>query len=786
MKKQSIVIILSLMLSFSFSISQTITLLKRDAVVWSRIQAIGGIVDTSVAVSGWLKVNNDSIKFNVVPLTNRFSVPVLLNDGVTTLIAQIDSMNTIVRSDTLRLTFGYKLRPEALVSSDVTGRKVTLRLQIVENPDSPTLNVSWLEDPKNPVSVQWVSTWNDSATLNMPIVAPQGEYYFTAIIISSDGDTVRARTFVTVDSAAIRPFNIKTDYATWIKSAVIYGITPYIFVGNGKFKDITEKIPDIIELGVNTIWLQPTYATFYKGQGYDVIDYFSVRSDLGTEEDLRTLIRTAHEKGLRVLFDFVPNHTSIKHPYAQQAIQYGEQSHYYDFYQRTLDTAPYSMHYNTRNEGKMNFVYYFWNDLPNLNYDNPEVQRMIIEAGKYWIEKFDIDGYRIDAVWGTNARRPDFMKRFRLSLKSIKPDILLLGEDKATWASSFDERFDVAYDWAASESWVSQWVWAQSYSANSNPTIFNTTPQDQRAQAFRKSLTNNGNGYHERAVILRFMENNDTFRFLATHDDARTRMVAATMFSLPGIPLLYNGQEIGASDHPYSTYELFYRGVRNSSLDKTGLFSFYQYLIHLRNTYGSLTDRNFQEVVSVPSAYTYGFRRWKGEENIFVQMNMGSTAVTGNLYIPLDKILLDSSKTYYFTDLITGEYFPATVMKMNPFQFPSKEYSTRLFVLDDSIVTTSVPTAKAKFTPGVFSLEQNYPNPFNPVTTIVFDLPERGMVSVKVFDLVGREITTLVHEERPAGQYTVLFDGSGLASGIYFYRIQFNRQSAVKKMVLLK
>jgi hypothetical protein len=85
-----------------------------------------------------------------------------------------------------------------------------------------------------------------------------------------------------------------------------------------------------------------------------------------------------------------------------------------------------------------------------------------------------------------------------------------------------------------------------------------------------------------------------------------------------------------------------------------------------------------------------------------------------------------------------------------------------------------------------FSLEQNYPNPFNPVTTIVFNLPERGMVSVKVFDLVGREITTLVHEECPAGQYSVLFDGSGLATGIYFYRIQFNRQSAVKRLVLLK
>src|SRR5690606_12829059 len=122
-----------------------------------------------------------------------------------------------------------------------------------------------------------------------------------------------------------------------------------------------------------------------------------------------------------------------------------------------------------------------------------------------------------------------------LALKRVKPEILLLGEDKATRAETFDRRFDAAFDWYPEEGWVSHWTWQPWYSESGNPTIFNELGSSENARAglLRDALTNRGNGWAEGAKVLRFMENNDTHRFIATHDLARTKMAAAMLFSLP-------------------------------------------------------------------------------------------------------------------------------------------------------------------------------------------------------------------------------------------------------------
>jgi hypothetical protein len=88
--------------------------------------------------------------------------------------------------------------------------------------------------------------------------------------------------------------------------------------------------------------------------------------------------------------------------------------------------------------------------------------------------------------------------------------------------------------------------------------------------------------------------------------------------------------------------------------------------------------------------------------------------------------------------------------------------------------------------PTIYSLEQNYPNPFNPTTNIKFSIPERGFVTVKVYDILGNEVRTLVNEVMDASFYNVLFDASNLSTGVYLYRIQVNNFIAVKKMLLIK
>jgi cyclomaltodextrinase / maltogenic alpha-amylase / neopullulanase len=771
-----------------------------DAVVWGRSQVVTGYVDTLMDLSGILYLNGSPYSFAVAAGSDTFSVPVQMGEGLNVVVARVDSSGFARYSDTLGLVLGYPLRPEVYAYATANGPTVHLHATVVENPDTSMLSFSWAVDPGNPLSLAIDNAMDSAASVTFPPAYPTGGYGFILRISSNKGDTVYARTLVVADSTGLQPLDISRDHASWIDSAIIYEITPYIFVGEGRFSDITAKIPELAQLGINTIWLQPVYTTSEGGQGYDVTDYFGIRSDLGNEITLRTLIATAHAHQIRVLFDFVPNHTSIHHPYAQHSVTYGTRSHYYQFYQRTFDNAPYSQHYKSY----QGFVNYFWDELPNLNYDNPEVRKLIIEAGKFWVENFGIDGYRVDAAWGPGARAPEFFKEWRLALKRLKPDLLLLAEDKATWASVFDQRFDAAYDWAPEESWVSHWVWQTTYSTTSNPTIFNNGSQNSRAGLLRAAMTNSGNGYVPGAKVLRFMENNDTFRFLPTHDLARTKMVAAMMFSIPGIPLLYNGQEIGASTHPYSTYSIFSATHSIQSRDPYGLFGFYQLLARMRLRFPALTENNFAEMPVTPGGAVFAYRRWKDDQNIFCVMNMGSSGVTAAVTIPVAELPVDSAKTYYLSDQITNEVLAVSIDDLAPLSIQVPAYTMRILVLDTTAITgvpgSTVPAA----IPVQMSLSQNYPNPFNPVTTIEYTIAGvrgqgsgvesevRGlgsgvtMVRLIVYDLLGREVAVLVNGPQAPGKYMVRFDGTRFSSGVYFYRLESDGRHIVKRMLLVK
>ena len=103
---------------------------------------------------------------------------------------------------------------------------------------------------------------------------------------------------------------------------------------------------------------------------------------------------------------------------------------------------------------------------------------------------------------------------------------------------------------------------------------------------------------------------------------------------------------------------------------------------------------------------------------------------------------------------------------------------------DDGV--TNVPLSEENINPNQFYLYQNFPNPFNPTTTIKYEIPERSFVSIRVFDVLGNEITTLVNEEKPAGGFKVEFNGANLPSGIYFYILTAGEYNSTRKFILLK
>lgn len=465
----------------------------------------------------------------------------------------------------------------------------------------------------------------------------------------------------------------EVEVPDWMNEAVIYEITPYNFVHNGTFRSITAKLPELKTLGINTIWLQPVTIPSSTGQGYDVVDYFEVNPDLGTEEDLHQLVDSAKNLGMRVLFDVVLNHTSIEHPYAQNVVHNDQESDYCDYYQTEMDDAAYSSFYNHHEEG---FIYYFWEDLVNLNYDNENVQDWMIDACKHWVQEYDIDGYRFDAIWGVNARKPSFIRELIQELKNLKPDILLLAEDKGRGSDVFELGFDAAYDWTADTSWVSQWAWEYEYDHDINLTVFNHPDSLKRKPMLKKALFENDENAHR---LLRYMGNNDIPHFLGDHTLAQTKMVAALLFSLPGIPMLYNGQEIGLEGHPYSIEYVFERGQSIRELDKKGLFDYYQKIIQLRKQYPVFTGELFEEIPVSSEEGIVAFRRSNNDQNFVVVLNLFGNE--NDVSINLEDLLVElSTEENQFRDVLSDEAFD--VDDSGSINISLDGYSTRWLTLE--------------------------------------------------------------------------------------------------------
>ncbi|HYG20145.1 MAG TPA: alpha-amylase family glycosyl hydrolase, partial [Ohtaekwangia sp.] len=548
-----------------------------------------------------------------------------------------------INSDTLVLTLMYTPLPLVKPVATVKGNSVILRANVLDNPYRRRLEYAWTVGPENPVNVRISESRTSEATVAIPDA--RGKYYFNVTVMAGT-DSATFQTYVIRNQDGLSAFSMETMFSAWIDDAVVYEITPYKFVDTGTYADITDKLSDLKTLGINTIWLQPVFKSHQRGQGYDVIDYFSVQPALGDEGQLKELVRTAKSLGLRVLFDVVPNHTSIHHPYARDYVAFGDQSHYAGFYQHRYDGAPYASFYHKDDNG---FIYYFWKDLVNLDYDNEEVQRWMIEVCKYWLKKYDLDGYRLDAVWGVNARKPSFGKRLQTELKSIKPDILLLAEDKAADTAVYDKGFDVAYDWTADTTWVSQWSWQYAYDERDNLTIFRHPDEAGRGKKIMDAIFENGNVSDPK---LRFLENNDLPRFITAHGVQQTRMAAALLFSLPGVPMLYNGQEIGFPVHPYSRGAMFKRDESIPMRDTTGLFDYYQKIIALRMNYSSLRSRNIAALPTAATGAVAAFRRWNAGEEIVVVINAGSRPEVLSLGDMLPDALPIS-----VTDILTGAEF---------------------------------------------------------------------------------------------------------------------------------
>jgi len=328
--------------------------------------------------------------------------------------------------------------------------------------------------------------------------------------------------------------------------------------------------------------------------GYAVTDFFTVRARFGGAAELRNLVAQAHLRRLRVILDFAPNHVSKDHPYYADAAEKGPRSAYFDFFARTA--AGQVAHY------------FDWEHLKNLNYDNAEVQRLIIEAFAYWVREFDVDGFRVDAPWGPRQRAPEFWPRWREELKRIKPDLFLLAEASARDPYYFRNGFDAAYDWTEK---LGKWAWFQAFEDRVHT-----------AGRLRAAIAASSAGGRW-PLVFRFLNNNDTGpRFITRYGLPRTRVAAAMLLTLPGVPALYAGDEIGAEFSPYDEPHPL------SWDDVYSLRPWYARLIRLREKYSALRSRELQLLEVAPRDQVLAYLRpGHHGDDMMILLNYGSAAV---------------------------------------------------------------------------------------------------------------------------------------------------------------
>lgn len=566
-------------------------------------------------------VENEEARAQAALQENFFSAEVLIRPGANTIHAVCQHPDQEEElSPEITINGRLQQRPTAIISPSLAQGLVILDgasslPDEIEN--KPIREYIWSARASNPavVKVQFSAEQEQqdfrsevrAERIEIEPPAEDGEYYVSLHVVDDSGREDTSTTYFVVENGKPRIPDYDHENPAWVEEAIVYGVIPRLF-GTPGAEAIQYRLDDLADLGITAMWLAPINQT--NDYGYSVIDYFELRDNFGSKEEFRAMIQAAHERGIRVLMDFVPNHTSNEHPYFKDTVEKGQDSPYWDFYDR---------------DENGNYTYYFdWTHLPNLNYDNPEVRRMMIEAFSYWVREFDVDGFRVDACWGVQQRRPDFWPEWRRELKRIKPDLFLLAEASARDPYNFENGFDAAYDWTEN---LGNWSWARFWGEQAEDV-----DTAQTIESLKNMLLGGGDTYHPDALIFRFLNNNDTgTRFITTHGEPLTRVATALLLTLPGIPCIYTGDEAGQWFRPYFdvtpiSFRERYRGLRD----------YHKKLIALRKDIPSLHSRLWQLLDVQPESQVMGYLRFLegNEKPVLVLLNFSEESATVTLTLP--------------------------------------------------------------------------------------------------------------------------------------------------------
>jgi cyclomaltodextrinase len=377
----------------------------------------------------------------------------------------------------------------------------------------------------------------------------------------------------------------------WVREGIIYEIYPRTFSEGGNFDGITAQLDRLKDLGVNILWLMPIHPIGQEkkkgpiGSPYAVRDYYAINPDYGTAADFKRLVAETHRRGMKLIIDIVANHTSwdsvmMKNP---------------EFYVRDAS-------------GKITYPH-DWSDVAELNYDNPALRRYMIDMLKFWLKDFDLDGFRCDVA----AEVPtDFWEQARTELEKVKPAIVMLAE--ADKPELLLRAFDLDYSWPL------------------HGTLTDVLQGRKPATALRATWESDAGKYPRGAVRMRFSDNHDERRAIARFGEGGALAASALMLTLDGVPMLYNGMEVGDTTESGDP-ALFYRLPVFWPIEKRRpeFPRFYRQMIALRRSEEALRRGALEWVRNSDEARVLTFARRTPAEEILVAINLSGSPFVGTV-----------------------------------------------------------------------------------------------------------------------------------------------------------
>ncbi len=301
--------------------------------------------------------------------------------------------------------------------------------------------------------------------------------------------------------------NVSGQHADWVYDATIYEVNVRQYTTEGTFSAFEQHIPRLQELGVNILWFMPiqTIGEVERkgtlGSYYSIKNYTEVNSEFGTLEDFKSVVNKAHASGMKVILDWVANHSSRDAVWLQNDDWYVSDS-------LGNIVAPYD-----------------WSDVAKLNYENDYMRNAMLQSMLWWVREVDIDGFRCDVA---NEVPTDFWERATDSLKTLKPDIFMLAEAEEPKLNN--KAFDAYYAW--------DFHHKMNMVAQGNGNV----------DSLRVSLNKMNTRFDDRAIPMYFTSNHDENSWNGTEFERMGNAAptfAALTYVLPGMSLIYNGQEVG-------------------------------------------------------------------------------------------------------------------------------------------------------------------------------------------------------------------------------------------------